>query len=183
MPSNAFIQKLKSLLIAQRFFLETPSSLEVGAYLWSDYKHHYTFKFLIAITPWISLCYGGRTSDVFIVRNSGFLDLLEPYDTVMADRGFKIKSYLTMKRCYLAIPPSAAKGNQMISDDVAVTSKVANVRIFVEKAIARVKWFRILSTELIMLELTLVDDILIICCALVNLRLPPLQAENIDIDT
>jgi hypothetical protein len=71
----------------------------------------------------------------------------------------------------------------MISDDVAVTSKVANVRIFVEKAIARVKWFRILSTELIMLELTLVDDILIICCALVNLRLPPLQAENIDIDT
>ena len=94
----------------------------------------------------------------------------------MADRGFKIKSDLTMKRCYLAIPPSAAKGNQMSSDDVAITSKVANVRIFVEKAIARVKWFRILSTEITMLELPLVDDILIICYALVNL-LPPLQAE------
>ena len=64
----------------------------------------------------------------------------------------------------------------MVSQDVAVTSKVANVRIFVEKAIARVKWYRILSAEITMLELPLVDDILIVCCALVNL-LPPLQAE------
>ena len=63
----------------------------------------------------------------------------------------------------------------MSSDDVAVTSKVANVRIFVEKAIARVKWFRILSTGITMLELPLVDDVLITCCALVHL-LPPLQA-------
>ena len=176
-----FYSKVRVIIDCSEVFLETPSSLEVGAYLWSDYKHHYTFKFLIAITPngavsWISPCYGGRTSDVFIVRNSGFLNLLEPYDTVMADRGFKIKSDLTMKRYYLAIPPSAAKGNQISSDDVAVTSKVANIRIFVEKAIARVKWFRILSTEITMLELPLVDDILIICCALVNL-LPPLQAE------
>ena len=73
-----------------------------------------------------------------------------------------------MKQCHFAIPPSAAKGNQMISDEVAITSKVANVRIFVEKAIARVKWFRILSIEITMLELSSVDDIRIICCALVN---------------
>lgn len=173
--------KVRVIIDCSEVFVETPSSLEIGAYLWSDYKHHYTIKFLIAITPngaisWVSPCYGGRTSDVFIVRDSGFLELLEPYDTIMADRGFKIKSDLTMKRCYLAIPPSAAKGNQMISDEVAVTSKVANVRIFVEKAIARVKWFRILSTELTLLELPLVDDILITCSALVNL-FPPLQAE------
>ena len=68
---------------------------------------HCTSKFLVAITlngaiPWISPTYDGRTGDVYIVRNSGFLDLLEPYDTVMADRGFKIKSDLTMKRCYLS---------------------------------------------------------------------------------
>ena len=34
------------------------------------------------------------------------------------------------------IPPSAAKGNQMTSSDIRETSKVTNVRIFVEKAIA-----------------------------------------------
>ena len=63
--------------------LETPSSLEVQANLWIDYKHHYTSKFPVAITPngaisWILSTYGGRTSDVYIIRNSGFLDLLEP---------------------------------------------------------------------------------------------------------
>ena len=35
---------------------------------------------------------------------------------------FKIKLDLTMKQCHFAIPPSAAKGNQMISDEVAITS-------------------------------------------------------------
>ena len=79
-------------------------------------------------------------------------------------------------RCYLAIPPSAAKGNQMTGKDISETNRVANVQIFVEKAIARVKWYRILKTELTLLELPLVDDIVITCCALVNL-LPPLQAE------
>ena len=173
--------KVRVIIDCTEVFLETPSSLEAGAYLWSDYKHHYTFKFLVAITPngavsWVSPCYGGRSSDIFIVRDSVFLDLLDPYDTVMADRGFKIKSDLTLRRCYLAIPPSAAKGSQMTASDVSVTNKVANVRIFVEKAIARMKWFRILSTELTLLELPIVDDIVMICCALVNL-LPPLQAE------
>ena len=57
----------------------------------------------------------------------------------MADCGFKIKSDITFRRCFLAIPPSAAKGYQMTSSDIRETSKVANVRIFVEKAIARMK--------------------------------------------
>ena len=91
--------KVRVIIDCTEVFLETPSSLEVNALLWSDYKHHYTLKFLVAITPigavsWVSPCYGGRTSDIFIVRNSGFLDLLEPYDTVMADRGFKINLIL-----------------------------------------------------------------------------------------
>lgn len=55
-----------------------------------------------------------------------------PYDTVMTDRGFKINNDLTI-RCYLAIPLSAAKGNQMTSGDVLTTTKVEKVRIFVEK--------------------------------------------------
>ena len=41
-------------------------------------------------------------------------------------------------RC-LAISPSASKGNQVTSSDIRVTSKVANVKIFVEKTIARMK--------------------------------------------
>ena len=43
--------------------IETPSSLDTQAECWSDYKHHCTLKFLVAITPngmfsYISPCYG-----------------------------------------------------------------------------------------------------------------------------
>ena len=49
--------------------------------------------------PSVSNAYGGRTSDVHIVRNSNFLQFLEPRDEVMADRGFKIKTDLAMYQC------------------------------------------------------------------------------------
>ena len=54
-----------------------------------------TSKFLVAITPnravsWIPEAYDGRATDIFVIRDSGFLDLLEPLDRVMADCAFKI---------------------------------------------------------------------------------------------
>ena len=84
-------------------FIETASTLEVQACLYRDYKHHYTVKCLVCIAPnggvsWVSPVYGGSTSDAFIIWNSGFLDLLEPKDLAMADRGFKIKTDLVMKQ-------------------------------------------------------------------------------------
>ena len=45
---------------------------------------------------YVSSCYGGRASDIFIVRNSGFLNMIEPYDEIMEDRGFKIREDLMM---------------------------------------------------------------------------------------
>ena len=70
---------------------------------------------------WISLTYGVRTSDAFIVQDLVFLDLLEPEDQVIADRGLKIKTNLVMKQCKLSIPPNPAKGNQMTSSDTKKT--------------------------------------------------------------
>ena len=49
------------------------------------------------------------------------------------------------------------------------TNCVANIRIFVEKAIACLKWFRILKNEIPLLEMLLLDDIVIVCSALCNL--------------
>ena len=61
--------------------METPSTLVVQAFFNSGHRHHCTVTFLVAITPngalsWIYATYGGRISDTFIVRDSGFLDLL-----------------------------------------------------------------------------------------------------------
>ena len=32
-------------------YIQTPSSLDVAAMCWSEYKHHYTIKYLVGITP------------------------------------------------------------------------------------------------------------------------------------
>ena len=45
----------------------------------------------------MSPVYGGRATDVFVVMDSGFLNYLDPYDEVMADRGFKIREELMMR--------------------------------------------------------------------------------------
>ena len=170
--------KVRCVIDCFECFTETPSGLDLAATLWSEYKHHYTFKVLVAITPngaisYVSPCYGGRASDIFIVRNSGFLKMIEPYDEVMADRGFKIREDLMMHMATLCIPPSCASSMQMLPRDVRETSNIANVRIYVEQAIGRLKVFLILKNELPITLLPLADDIVRVCCALCNL-LPPL---------
>ena len=124
--------KVRTIIDCTEIYTETTSSLDSHCLLWSDYKHHTTIKILICITPngvfsWVSPAYGRITSDAHIIRDSGFLDLLEPYDQIMADRGFKIKTDLALKQCTLTIPPSAASGYQMVSRDVKEASTVANV--------------------------------------------------------
>ena len=91
----------------------------------------------------MSDCYGGRASDKFNVQNSGFYNFIEPYDQVMADRGFKIKEVVLQHQASLSIPPSKQGTLPMTTGDVQETLRIANVRIFVDKAIARVKWFNI----------------------------------------
>ena len=92
----------------------------------------------------MSPVYGGRASDIHIVRNSGFLSNIERHDLVMADRGFKIREDLLAIGSNLAIPPSSAAFMQMHAKDVKETSQIANGRIHVERAIRRIKIFRIL---------------------------------------
>ena len=122
----------------------------------------------------MSHCYGGRASDKFIINDSNFLSMLRPGDQVMADRGFKIQEQLSFYQCSLAIPPSKCKDLQMTSNAVRETSKIANVRIYVEQAIKRIKDFRILQNEISVNTLPLLDDIVVVCGALCNLQ-PPLS--------
>ena len=74
--------------------------------------------------------YGGLASHLHIVRNSGFLDLLEPLDQIMEDHGFKIKADLEMEQYTLYISPNEAKCVQMLSSDVKQTSNIANACIY-----------------------------------------------------
>ena len=103
--------------------------------------------------------YGGRSSGIHIFRDSGFLDLLEPFDHVMADRGFKIKTDLALNQCPFSKPPSAAKGNQMVKKDVHDASNIPNVCTYVQQATRRLKEFRISKHQQPLLYLPIVNDI------------------------
>uniref|UniRef100_A0A8C5GBF5 DDE Tnp4 domain-containing protein n=1 Tax=Gouania willdenowi TaxID=441366 RepID=A0A8C5GBF5_GOUWI len=169
---------LRCILDCSETFIDRPRDLKLQAATWSDNKKHNTLKYLVGIAPnghisFMSKAWGGRTTDRQIVQQSGFLDLVDPHDLIMADRGFPIQEDLLFKMAKLLIPPPSSGLEQMCSQNVAQTKKVANVRIHVERAINRLKWFQILSTTLPVTMAHLFDDILIICAALSNL-LPPL---------
>ena len=90
----------------------------------------------------------------------------------MADRGFKMHGILAFYQCFLTIPLSKHQNIQMSKNDVKATSKITNVRIYVEQAIKQMKNFRILNNEMPINTLPLIDDILITCGALTNFLEP-----------
>ena len=86
-------------------------------------KHHNTIKFLVGISPsgfitFLSSCYGGRASDKFITKDSGFYDLIQRDNVVMADRGFQIQEDLLLHFCILQVPPGARTNTQMTKKEL-----------------------------------------------------------------
>ena len=167
--------KTRCIIDCSEVFIERPKSLLAQAATWSDYKSHNTFKFLIAISPtgfitFVSPCYGGRATDKFICKDSGFYDLLERDDEVMADRGFQIQEELMFKYCSLSVPPGARTKSQMTSTECKKTKDIANLRIHVERTINRIKTYRILKTPLPITMTVHADDIIRTCSALCNFK-------------
>ena len=98
--------------------------------------------------------------------------MLQPGDAVRADRGFKIEDILGFYQCSLFIPPSCHSDLQMTRAAVQQTSRIANLRIFVEKAIARIKKFRLLKFEVPVTLMQSLDDILTVAAVLTNMDDP-----------
>ena len=107
-----------------------------------------------------------------LTRESEFYNILEPYDAVMADRGFTIAEDLLLHRAHLFIPPGKRGQEQFTKADVQKTNTIANLRIFVEQAIRRLKTFRTIKNELPISLIGNLDSIVIVCAALCNLYKP-----------
>ena len=172
---KAGYKKCCVILDCAEVFIERPKSLINQACTWSEYKHHNTIKFLVGISPtgyitFLSDCYGGRASDRYIVKDSGFYDLLEREDMVMADRRFQIHEELLLRFCSLQVPPGARAKSQMTTDECKKTNDIANLRIHVERAINRIKFFQILKGVIPVTMLHHIDDIVLTCAALSNLK-------------
>ena len=115
-------------------------------------------------------CSGGRASDKYITKDSGFYNLLERGEQVMAERGFQITEELVLHFCSLEVPPGARMKTQMTPAEVKKTKDVANLWIHVQHAINCIKSFRILKNTLPISLLQNIDYILWKCDALCNLK-------------
>uniref|UniRef100_A0A672Q058 DDE Tnp4 domain-containing protein n=1 Tax=Sinocyclocheilus grahami TaxID=75366 RepID=A0A672Q058_SINGR len=150
-----------------------------------SYIHYYacnTIKYLVAIAPcglvmFISAAYGGCCSDKCITCDSGILEYLHPGDEVMVDRVFLIRDLLFERQVNMIIPHFANK-TQLTEGKVTCSRRIANVRIHVERAIRRLKVYKVLSQTLPITLMPKIDTILRICAALVNLRDLICQADN-----
>ena len=170
-------RNLRTTIDCTEIWIQKPRNLRSQAETWSDYKKHNTIKYLVAIAPnghisYLSKGWGGRTSDRHVVASSGFLDLIDPGDLILADRGFAIHADVLKRHATLEIPPPSSGWEQHVSDDVKKTKRIANTRIHVERAIGRLKVFRILAGTIPIPIVTLLDDIVIVCAALCNLQKP-----------
>lgn len=149
--------------------------MKIRGETYSHYMSHNTGKYLIGIAPhgqivFILKGFGGRSSDKAIVEESGILNYLLPGDEIMADRGFTIGDLLFPLKVKLNIPAFTKGKDQLSEEDVTETRRIATVRIHVERAIRRLKVFRILSQVVPVTSAKKLSDYLIVCAALVNLR-------------
>ncbi|XP_057299016.1 uncharacterized protein LOC130629707 [Hydractinia symbiolongicarpus] len=158
--------------------LEKPSLAKAQAQTYSSYKSKNTWKKLLSITPcgtisFISKCYGGCASDWYITETCGILEKINPGDNLMADKGFNISDLLVGRGSKLIIPPFLKDKIRFTRKNCNRTSNIAKARIHVERAIARIKDFRILQGAIPVTMKDLLDDIFVICAAITNLA-PPL---------
>lgn len=167
------------------FRIEIPSSVEECVFTYSHYKHGFTAKVLIGIAPsglitLKSRAAGGRKSDSQITIESGLIDLLEDGDVVLADKGFpavteKIDEH--GKKCFLVMPPFLEGHDAFTKEESEQTYKVAKVRIHVERVMQRLRTYGILD-KIPENLFSYIDDVIHMCCVLVNLQ-PPILKTNL----
>ncbi len=153
---------------------EKPGKVRQRVLMYSNYKSNFTLKFLVGVAPsgefmFASEGYGGRATDTFITCNSGFLNLIEDGDVVLADKGFPvIERNLNQQGGFLVMPPFKCGQRQFTEQQNQDGYKCASVRVHVERAIARLKVFECLNYAPIHMVPN-IDKALVIICFLTNL--------------
>ncbi|XP_047444432.1 uncharacterized protein LOC125010113 [Mugil cephalus] len=179
---EAFGHRVAVIIDCFEVFTETPSNLEAPAKMLSSFQRNHTMKYLVGITPRGAICFlsrgwEGHTSDEHLTLNSGFLDNLLPGDVVLAEKGFEIQENIGML-CAEVKPPALTKGScQLAARDVEETGKIAHLRTHIERVVGNFSQkYKILSGAIPINKMpcegedvTLLDKIVTVCCALTNL--------------
>ena len=130
----------------------------------------------------ISDLYTGSTSDKDITKQSGILELLEKGDDCMEDKGFHIKDLLEPIGVTLNIPPFLSDKAQVNEEEVENTQSVASVRIHVERAISRIKMYKIITNVVPLSLAGVLNKIWTVCCMLLLFQSPIIDQEKYEGD-
>ena len=84
--------------------------------------------------------------------------------------GFLVGDDITAHNASLIIPSFTKGKSQLSQRDVEISRRISRVRIHVERAIGRIKNFRILSTPMQLNMVPNFDNISTICSAITNLH-------------
>ena len=166
------------IIDCSEFPAENPSGLNMQKLFYSQYKSRVTIKVLLGIMPgggftFVSSTFPGSTSDRDIVIKSGILNpqLYDEGDAIMADRGFTIQDLLEPLGVCLIIPSFLSGRDQLTEEETILTQQIAAERIHVERAIQRLKTYRILDCIPVQVFHS-VTQIVTICACLSNMQNP-----------
>ncbi|KAJ8969942.1 hypothetical protein NQ314_001512 [Rhamnusium bicolor] len=149
MPSSfSPFTNCKMVIDCTEIYTEVPSQLDKQKYTYSSYKHRNTLTGLVGVAPngtitFLSNLYVGNTSDKNIVKHCGVLTSFLAGDLILADKGFLIQDLLP-PGVLLNIPPFLMKA-QFSPEEARQTVTIARARIHVERAIRRIKEYKILQ--------------------------------------
>ena len=137
------------IIDATEVYIDQPKLPELQQMTFSNYKNSNTFKALVGISPdgvitFVSSFYPGSISDKELTRRSDIMYLLEPGDSVMADRGIDIEDDLVLQGVHLNISPFLRGKEQFSEKELVLTRWIASLRIHVERAMDWIKNFHIL---------------------------------------
>uniref|UniRef100_A0A147BIC1 Putative tick transposon n=1 Tax=Ixodes ricinus TaxID=34613 RepID=A0A147BIC1_IXORI len=162
--------------------IERPKDLMSRLLTYSHYKRTYTAKVLVSETPgglisYVSPAYGGKASDTFITKQSQLLDRCTPHvDSVMVDKGFLINELCREKNVRMIRPPFLME-KQLTTEEARSNQSIACARVHVERAIQRMKIYRILRNRFDLDLVPYIDKIFTVIAGMVNL-LKPLFSEE-----
>lgn len=180
------LKKVQSIL--NIFEIKMERSTFIQGLRLPSYESTETAKFLVSSTPngfitFVSTRYCKGNSDVTIVKNSGFLDIL-PDDVAilsLADRGFKyVDNVLKEKNCRLIRLPSISMRRNWKAE-TKIARWLASVRIHVKRLMNQLRDFKILENSVNFGNRSeaLLDDIVIIAAALINIQLTVREEEDV----
>ncbi|XP_056313043.1 uncharacterized protein LOC130228638 [Danio aesculapii] len=155
---------------------ECPEANTLHPETFSAYKSHTTFKGLIGVAPcgaitFISKLFTGSISDKELTKQAGILDLLEPGDEVIADKGFLIQKLFEDVRAKLIIPPFKQRDQFSIAETER-NQAISSLSILVKRAIRRVKEYHIWDSPVPLTLADTVNQMWSCCCMMANYQGP-----------